>query len=343
MSSEAAKKPKFLTKIPSRRYPASSLGIYFSQYGAFDVAEEYIGLRHRCRRRWGIWQHGWAHPLENIDPEWIVGTDGRSQRKFTDQNKLWVFRKDQEAFLKQHGITAVRAIGAPIIYAEIDAVRQPGSLLIMPPHGTADTRFPTITKQYFNWVREIVRNFDNVVACIGFRDYERGEWIGEFKQIGVSCISGADISDLNSLRRMAYIFKSFDYMTTPEKGSHVAYAAYFGCKVSVFGPRVLSDEVRLRALVSGEFYRNYPAGIDIAVKLSSARAHEEMFGRMICQPNDAVEMVEWGKVQLGEGERLSPRDLHEELGWNVKNLVINYVNLAKVKARNFLLDNIGGF
>lgn len=321
----------FLIKMPRRRYPKRKSDVYFSQYGAFDVAGEYIGLAPLDRRRWGIWQHGWAHPLENVDAEWIIGTDGCSQNKFNAQNKFWVFRKDQEVFLKRHGIKHVKAIGAPIIYTKIDAVRQQGSLLLMPPHGTRDTRYTAITRQYFDWARETSRDFEEVVACIGCDDYERGQWIEEFKQIGVSCISGADMSDLNSLRRMAYIFKSFDYMTTPEKGSHVAYAAYFGCKVSVTGPRLLSEEVLREALMAGQFYKNYSSGIDIAVRLSSTGSYEQMFGRMICRPNEAVEMTDWGRVQLGEHDRLAPHDLEEEFGWNAESYLVNYLNLAKRK------------
>lgn len=323
--------------LPPRRYPINKADVYGPQYGAFDVSQEYIGLSSRARRAWGTWQHGWAHELENIDPEWIIGTNGCQLDKFSSHHMLWVFRKDQEEFLNKHGVQNVRAIGAPILYANILAERISKSLLIMPPHGTMDTSFPLRKECYLDWVEKLLGDFEFVAACIGYDDYKRGDWVKDFRRLGIPCIEGACVSDYNSLRRMAYIFQKFDYMTTPDKGSHIAYASYFGCKVSVTGPRLISERVLRTSLPAGEFYRNYPKGVDIASELSSQGNMQKMLGHFMIEPLDSVAMVDWGKKQLGEDCKLSPKELKKELGWSSKQLIMNYARFNCSRIVNKIL------
>jgi len=92
-------------------------------------------------------------------------------------------------------------------------------------------------------------------VCIHPECYKKGYWIGACEKFKLPYIKGASLNDKNSLMRMYRLFSSFEYMTTCYIGSHVLYAAYCNCKVSIFGKYF---EYKKEFFTNDPFYRKYP-------------------------------------------------------------------------------------
>jgi len=290
-----------------------------AQYGAYDCLARYAGLRKAPETRAGVWQHGWFHEMANLHPEFIAGGNGQIIRNLSSNYKLWVFRKDQEIFLKESGIEYVKAIGAPIIYTSIsnESKRIPNSLLVMPPHLTREMSWKYDEKNYVGYIKSLKNRFEFIAVCVGNADFIRNHWIQAFKEIGIQTISGADVMDRNSLNRMAYLFKAFEFVTMLESGSQLPYAAFFGAKVSIAGP---SEKVDVTKLTEGAaFYRNFPKALEFSEYLKQKDIVEKMVGQFMVEPFDAVANEEWGKYQLGFDSKLLPHEIIKEMRWGIKD------------------------
>jgi hypothetical protein len=211
---------------------------YSDHYGAIKVAEKYIGksIYFDYPNNFFLWLHGSSGHWENCHPGVITYYLNNTKLKY------FVATKDQENYLKSCGYQNAMAIGLPIIYETVPEVnRIPNSLLIMPPHTlTGFNKSATeLYLSYINFIKPFLSRFKTVVACIHSACLQNGMWINEFKSIGVEIISGASTEDENALLRQLYLFRQFETMTTTDFGSHVAYALYANCKVSIAGPKVI--------------------------------------------------------------------------------------------------------
>src|SRR5262249_45361198 len=111
---------------PISRFTELFAGSAFTKlYGATDVAAEYCGLKTTPWYVRGLWKHGWTPEYLKIDPDNVMAVPGSSAMW------CWVARKDEEEFLREKGITTVKAIGLPIVYLpEPGRNRIPKSLLV---------------------------------------------------------------------------------------------------------------------------------------------------------------------------------------------------------------------
>src|SRR5262249_43052666 len=223
-------------------------------YGAQFIAAKYCGF---VEPRWmnGEWQHGW-HPVEhNIHPELVVvNTGNRRDRRGID--RFWVARRDQAAYLRLHGYKRVEGIGLPIVYLlHPEVERETRSLLVVPVHSMSYTTHSWDFDRYADEIAQIAGRFSRVVACVHPACFQKDYWVISFRNRGIPVISGAELTDRNSLLRMAVLLSRFEFMTTNGLGSHLVYAAYYGAKPSIFGsiashaPTDFSEDL---------FYRNCP-------------------------------------------------------------------------------------
>ena len=271
---------------------------YFSrncQYGAPFVAANYCGID-STNYTWvkGEWQHGWHPPEHNVHPELVVGNTGLSRF-----NKLklryWVARKDQADYLLSCGYKNVEAIGLPIIYLpELEIERQKNSLLVMPVHSLSSTTHNWDFEQYAGEIYSIKDRFTRVIACIHPECIQKKYWVESFMKRGIPVISGAEIRDKNSLLRMAYLFKSFDFLTTNGFGSHLAYGSFFGAKVSIFGSlaRYSHDDFK-----DDFIYKNCPELLPIVLNFMTDSNLKKLYSLFFVNPWEANCYIEWGKNQ----------------------------------------------
>lgn len=281
------------------------------QYGAGHVASRYCGFG-KLRRYPGEWQHGW-HPAEhNIHPEFVIGSTGLSRHE-RGYKKFLVARQDQAEFLTEHGYRHVEAIGLPIVYVEKPLIeRLPGSLLVMPVHSLDDTTHNWDAEAYAEEIGACAGAYTKVVACVHRSCIEKGYWVSAFEKRGIPVVQGAFISDASSLDRMAQLFTRFEAMTTNGFGSHVPYAAYFGCRTSVHGELA---ELKRAAFERVMLYRNVPEILDDVLFMHGRDHLERTYAEFFCTPGEARQHIAWAARELGEPYRRTPADLRELFGW----------------------------
>lgn len=290
-------------------------------YGCKKLISLYCGFQEipwqgRLDPQGSNWQHGWLPMHHNVHPELSLGINGAtySQREKTF---FFVARKDQADYLSQTGYRHVHAIGLPFLYTEEPSVsRIPGSLLVLPVHSTQSTHHNRQSKQYAEFIKSISHHFSRICTSIHPSDLIKGYWVNEFQAQGLSFVSGANSKDSNALDRMRLLFSMFEYVTTNGFGSHLAYAAFCGAKVSIAGP---FEENKVQDLAETPFIKNCPEVAELLYELTNHESIKKHFPSFFIDPWDATQKIEWAKEQLGFYNLQSPSITRKLLGWDLKN------------------------
>ncbi|GAB4360808.1 MAG: hypothetical protein Kow0026_23450 [Oricola sp.] len=289
-------------------------------YAADNVLRAYSGEPSRPIHIPGYWMHGWLPEYFNRHYGLIalhkkMGIRGKDRVKDHEIEKeteyQWVSRQDQADFLSANGYKKVRAIGLPFAYLpEVQVERRAGSLLLMPPHGRREYfRGNRHAQAYVNAILDIRDRFSEIVACVTERDYCRGEWRQVFQDAGIPVIIGSNHYDRNPLLRMKEILSRFEFVTTNAFGSQIAYAAFCGAKVSVFGP--FCEWPRNK---STHAVQMFPELADALVDLQSEATLREHFPFLFRHPADAEQMIAWGANEIGMNMKLSPTEVRTLFG-----------------------------
>jgi hypothetical protein len=275
-------------------------------YGAIDVAREYTRCKGENLRCPGMWQHGPVPPWQMIRPELVAFNAAKDRRCF-------VARRDEVTFLKAGGYKDVEAIGVPIIYTSpINCHRKKSSLLVMPPHTLPQTDCSSPKVQYAHEICKLKPYFRTVVACVSATCYAKGLWLQEFASIGVPVVIGAAINDANALRRMRFLFEGFEYMTTPDWGSHLFYAQYFGVKVSLWGP---STPRSREQCLKDSTWASYPEALDVFLSEATTQRAEIMLAKYRVHPCDGLQDLDSSSKLLGVENKMSPAQMRDCFGW----------------------------
>lgn len=290
-------------------------------YGDNYIAAKYCGLIKIPYQINGEWQHGWIVHERNFHPENVIGSDGLSYNR--KKKKYFVARTDQEKYLKEQGYPNAMAIGLPIVYVQKPEVeRIKGSLLVMPVHSSMLTEENWDDEEYAAYIDSIAQNFTEIVLCLHISCYNKGNWIDSFKKRNIEAIIGADNNDINSYDRLAMLFSRFEYVTSNQFGSHVAYAAYFGAKPSIAGPKLKRTRKQYENLI---FYKNVPELLEIDEKLENDDFLKKQYPFLFVEPQKAQCLVEWAEFQLGLDQKKSPEQLKKLFGWTFKSLLIRRI------------------
>lgn len=275
-------------------------------YGISSLLAEKIGLPF-VPFHIASWKHGWLYAdLKYV--EQIIG-NRRSE------NNVFVPLKQHQDFLKPRGITAT-AVGLPFLYVEdfdnLSVVRQKNSLLVMPPHSIPTSSHTWNEEKYAQEINALKSDFDIIVVCLYQSCIEKGLWIKAFEQYDIPWIIGARSDDKNSLIRMNRIFRSFEYMTTNSIGSHIVYASYCGCKVSIYGSyaEYSKDDYKEDAL-----YKKYPFLLQHNLSYASEKTVRSRYPFLFMEPKNAGIMIKWAEKELGKDNKVTPYKLAILLGW----------------------------
>jgi len=274
-------------------------------YGASDLIGAALGYA-TLPRSSASWRHGVSYERTMRAPELLLTEGNRATRHL-------VANEWQAARLRRAGYLRVHAVGVPFLYSEPpDTKRLPHSLLVMPAHHVFNSTHVFDEEGYAESLRVLRDRFDLIVACVSATCAREGAWTRALEQVGIPWILGADSSDRNALRRMRKIFAMFEFMTTNSLGSHVAYAAYSGCRVSIWGPYA---QIRL------EDYRNVPwyqknwkrasELIECYTESHVRRSHPLLFR----DPWHAEDLRVWAEAFVGHSFRREPPEVGRLLGW----------------------------
>lgn len=286
-------------------------------YGDTSVVARFIGLPKPPSRIKGEWQHGVIVPERNTNADWIIGSDGLSHQR--QLRRYFVARHDQVMALKRFGFRDVHAIGLPFAYVTMPAYAPvPDTLLAMPTHGLPESG-SRCSVGYADYVGSQRQNFHDVVVCLHRADYDCEKTRSLYEERGLYVVRGADPDDADTYDRMAGLFSQFAVVTGNEFGSHVAYAALAGAKVSIAGPRPSFDRNYYLKL---PFYRNCPVVLDLFEELVVSHVLERTYAFLYVDPKDAQHCRTWAADQIGVDHRRSPEELLQLFGWTSTQLAL---------------------
>ena len=291
-------------------------------YGALNLIRNYCSFP-----GWtpGEWQHGWLPEFYNNVPEMILGSDGLT--RFRKSRSYYVAREDQKQTLNKNGYSNVYSIGLPIIYCnKKNYKRVEGSLLIMPDHTLDERDEASKDGEYLEYLLRFKGYFSHVTLCLHKACFDKGRW-KKLHQIADKVIVGADPKSSNSFERLAELMTTHEFMTTNDFGSHVPYAAYFGCKVSIGGPRPNYNPSDISKSI---FYRNCPECLELRLKIHEENTFAKSFTFFMVDPHHAEKHEEWAQWELGLQCKKSPAELRKIFGWHYYLLP---VTLTKVMFR----------
>ena len=294
-------------KLPPLYAPLE--GPYSAMYGSDVVAARYCGFTEPPAPPVGLWMHGWYPESRPLDrPERLFHVTMGHLR----DAHYWVTTDRQAAFLRRSGFPNARAIGLPLAYVPQPAVsREKGSLLVMPAHSLPAHDRAWATSDYVSAICALTPFFERVCVCVNGHDWDRGNWVDDFRGAGFEVIRGA--GDASSLLRVADLFSRFEYVTTNGFGSLIAYASAFGAKASFSGP---FSEITPESLKNVPFFIDNPELMAVEARCSEESYCRQLFPDFFRHPADAKERVEWGLTEIGRPYRASPEELKHLFGWS---------------------------
>lgn len=303
------KKNDEYTKLVQLMPPIKSINIRSESdfYGVSVNLAEKVGLPFVpfCK---SAWKHGWLFPKLKFSEQITA-----HQRK--EENLFLVAKAEHAIFLNSKGIPA-KAVGMPFMYVDqfdkSEICRIKNSLLVMPPHSLPTTAHNWDEESYAKTIVELKKDFDFVVVCIHQVCLEQNLWVETLKKYDIPWIVGASSIDKNALIRMRRIFKSFEYMTTNVIGSHVLYASYCGCKVSIYGDYAAYSK---EDYINDSTYNKYPFLLEHNLLYASEKNIKEKYPFLCTHPTLATINLEWAKNEIGDRHKVSLLKLVILLGW----------------------------
>ena len=236
---------------------------------------------------------------------------------FTPRNTPIVVTKEhQKDVLTKHGFSRVIIGALPFAYVKKSSVvRKIGTLLVMPPHSLQYLGYEVISAKMLGYIDDISSEFSEICICLHADDFSDKVLTSMLDSKKITYILGAHSADANSLLRMRQIFDYFEYVTTTTFGSHIVYAAFCGCKVSLLTDYFLmtplsafTNEPQLK-LIPGYLERS----IDI---LNNKQNLNDQFPWLFLKhPKLAIQKVDWATKEIGVDNLLDKGQLMEFLGW----------------------------
>lgn len=307
-------------------------------YGEQIIAAKYCGLPIPPWRIEGEWQHGWIIQERNLRPELVIGGDGNSYGKRKHKN-FFVARQDQVDYLKSVGYKKVYAIGLPILYINKPNIKRHfDSLLVMPVHSLPDTKEDGNLNDYVGYIKSIAGKFSKIYICVHQSCIDKNnKWINEFIKAGFEIIEGAEEKDTNSLHRMALLFSQFEFVTSNVMGSHIAYASYFGCKVSISGPPFNYKREIYESLT---IYKNAPEILDILMGWHNSNYLAGQYPQFYVNPWEATINIDWAAWQLGLQCKKMAKELKNLFRWNLLGKLSRKIKSSLGYSYRFIRDFI---
>lgn len=317
---------EILKNIPE--YEPMELISEIDYYGFSKYLADRLGIKKTYSS--GInWKHGWIFASPKYIEQFVID-------KYTRVN--FVANMQQQNFLDSEGVKSI-AVGLPFAYVNQYDIktnkikRIPRSLLIMPPHSLPYTNHSFDEKRYIDDILKIKDKFDIVVACVHRSCFDKGLWVKIFEKYNIPIIIGADVTDKSGLLRMSRIFRSFEYVTSNTIGSHILYASYAGCKVSIYGQYM---EYSKNDYIEDPFYKKFPDLLTYNLQFSSFNSIRQKYAFLFKLPYLAETNIHWAQNEIGQDCMRDINEIANILGWTGYG---KYINLLRHGSRSYLEKN----
>jgi hypothetical protein len=294
-------------------------------YGAHIIAQRYCGLSDPSLVVPDYWMHGWIPSYHNKHYAFIAlhkknGQDDKydfTAQIANDKKNItqFVSRKDQAAYLVDHGYKHVRAIGLPFVYLPKPRIRRvPRSLLVLPPH-SHKTHGPgdSIADNYAQEIAFLRPHFEHIYVGLNEDDLTKNQWVHAFRKQNINVFCTTDQGDPNTLSKLSSILHKFEFVTTNGYGSHIALAAYCGAKVSIYGTFADFPYERIKSTHS---VKMFPKLQELSYSLCTGEALREHYPFLFTEPHKASVLTEWGAREVGDDCLLTPEELAQAFGWD---------------------------
>jgi hypothetical protein len=294
-----------LKSLPSR--DLFDVGWEPEYYGAIHNIAQQLNQKYIRPYAPKTWLHGWQYmrPLKYINQ--VIG--------WGDQDDIhFVHTEEQKKFCKKFRYKFIEAVGAPFIYVKKSPNKKfSNSLLAMLPHGLEQAELPPSCLEYLDIILAFKKNFETVCVCVHPHDAENQKVINKLLEYKLPYVIGAQANDKNSLVRMRCIFDAFDYMTTNTLGSHIPYAAFCGCKISIYGKY---PERSIEMFSNDPWYQDKKQQLEYDVWGLSEDFARSHYGFLFQDPHRGLDLQDWAKSELGFANKKNFRAMRRLMGWS---------------------------
>jgi hypothetical protein len=301
------------------------------RYGFSSLLAERLGFLWP-RRSFANWQHGWIWWGASSSEELMM--DGALK----EQSQFIVSKSAEYEVLRSEGFKNIWVGGLPFAYTEQSKfARVAGSLLVMPMHSAEQTTKATSDKlaksltDYLDFLESLKRQFSSVWISIYYLD-SSATLLDEIRRRGLFYIDGARPDDANSLQRVRTILNTFEFVTSNSIGSHIIYAMFSGCKVSIGGPEFAAGESDfvLDNLSSG-LSKKY---IENSVHYLSRGYLSDRFPYLLTDnPVEGFQSEEYARAEIGFYNRLANHDILDALQWGLLGQIKGYAAGGKRRVK----------
>lgn len=182
----------------------------------------------------GLLQHGWT-----IGP--AIYSSTRKDLPFN----FFVWNERNCILAQERGYNNVHVIGAPFLYLNLDQqydlsrCEDGNNLLLFPVHttkkeGLLDPVF--YFRRYVQEIEKIKAEFDNIHACLYFREYDNPQIRKVFQNANISVTTlGHGNRNSNFLANFVETTNGFEYVSSSILSTSVFYSLYLGKKVFIYG------------------------------------------------------------------------------------------------------------
>lgn len=257
----------------------------------------------------GTWRHGWSRFASTL-PE-VVATykPGTRVHLMPDEH--------HERLLIDAGYPNALAVGYPLLYTpSIAPVRRPRSLLAAPFHLLPDISPPKSQLEFEHIFAEYLvsqrTHFDTVCACLHISCVETGLWTRTLENHGIPWVLGAMTNDANGLRRVRFLFESFECVVTNHIGSVMPYAAHLGARTCIadLGNPLPSPE----AFAQHPTYRKHPEALERLKQIQQFPLSADV-PFLLCEPTAATCPKFWADKAVGASFVIPHESIARLLGW----------------------------
>ena len=283
------------------------------RYGFSSLLAERLGVLWP-RRSFANWQHGWMWWGASSYEELMMDDGLKKHSRFI------VSKSAELEVLKSAGFKNLWVGGLPFAYTEPSkSGKVAGSLLAMPMHSAEQTTEATSNKlaksltDYLDYLESLKREFSSVWLSIYYLDFSIA-LLYEIRRRGLFLIEGARPNDANSLKRVRIIMDTFEFVTSNSIGSHVIYAMFSGCKVSVGGPELLVEESDF--VLDNRFKGFSKKYIEESVYYLSRKYLQNRFSFILTDnPRNGFHSEEYAREEMGFYNILKNKDIMDALQW----------------------------
>lgn len=284
------------------------------RYGYSYILAKKLGFN-SPPRSFANWIHGWVWAEDPTAEDLMCAGFPRNLTVITRN------QEERDALLNE-GFKDVRAGGLPFCYIEKQHHnRIKDSLIAFPHHDTESEKSSNYGEQYFDWLASIQKDFSHVYVSLHYCNIG-GAMEKAAIDRGLMVIQGARSDDANSMLRIRSLLDSFEYATTNILGSHIIYAGYSGCKVSICGPYFDAKD----DILKGAFSKNHTMNhIEKTLIIHSEPYARMRFGNFFKpHPKLGIENIEYFSDLIGNHYKLSNDEIMDALKWRFTDQIYGY-------------------